>query len=96
LPPLEAGEKNNMNKSMIGALVVAMALLPSFASAASFAYDVPALSSEDYDVTGTNPTLDQDQGIAAITNVQDMGSFLRVTVTCSSLLVACLGDIVTQ
>lgn len=58
-----------MNKSLIGALVVAMALLPSFASAYSTPYDVIVGNTDRYFVPGTLlvvPTLTQTEGTASI------------------------------
>lgn len=74
-----------MNKSLIGALVVAMALLPSFASAASTAYDVDIGDKEVYFVPGTltvEPSLDEDAGEAEITSAIFLGTEWRVEVMC--------------
>lgn len=88
-----------MNKSLIGALVVAMALLPSFASATTTAYDVDIGMTESYNapgVVGTAPTLSQATGTASILNAQFVVDHWVVLVRCSSQSSAdCTGDIVT-
>jgi hypothetical protein len=97
---IEAGEPNNMKNSILmGALVLAMALLPSFASATTTAYNVGIGMSELYNAPGVStvsPTLDQDQGDAFIANSQFVLDHWEVLVTCRvTSSVDCLGDIVT-
>lgn len=86
-----------MNKSLIGAIVVAMALLPSFASATNTAYDVPAGMSLPYVVDGTEsvlPTLDEDNGDAEIRDPSFALGKWSLHVECISL-VDCDGFIVS-
>jgi len=74
-----------MNKTLIGALVVSMALLPSIASAASTPYFVEIDSSKVYVVAGTllvEPTLQQDAGNAEIVSAVFLGTQWRVEVMC--------------
>lgn len=89
-----------MNKTMIGALIVAMALLPSFASAATTAYLVDEDDFEIYEVSGSLlvvPTLDQDEGSAAITSANFNSGTMKWTVRVDCLDSStgrCTGDIV--
>jgi len=74
-----------MKKSLIGALVVTMALLPSFASATSTAYDVEIDDAKVYFVDGTlnvQPSLDQTAGEAEIVSAVFLGTQWRVEVMC--------------
>lgn len=87
-----------MNKSLIGALVVAMALLPSFASAASFPYDVEIGDMEKYTVLGSSPTLSQTTGDAFIDHTEVVApGVLDVWVKCrDTSSVDCTGNILTS
>lgn len=88
-----------MNKSMIGALVIAMALLPSFASATNTAYDVNVGMVKLYQAPGVSsvaPTLAQSQGLAQIASSSFVVDHWEVFVECRANSPArCLGDIVT-
>lgn len=88
-----------MNKSLIGALVVAMALLPSFASATTTAYDVPIGDTKVYFVPGslgTTPTLQQSVGSASIVSSVFLVNQWRVEVMChEDSPDDCEGDIVS-
>lgn len=90
-----------MNKSLIGALVVAMALLPSFASATSTPYDVAVGDHKVYNVpgtSGTQPTLSQTTGTAQILSATFDSSTMTwdVDVACvASTTLSCTGNIVS-
>lgn len=88
-----------MKKSLIGALVVTMALLPSFASATNTAYDVEIGQLENYVVPGTllvEPTLSQTHGDAMIDDKLFLGAAWSVDVRClSTSSVDCDGFIVS-
>lgn len=88
-----------MNKSMIGALVLTMALLPSFASATNTAYDVDIGMFEQYFAPGVlsvEPTLSQSAGSAEISEKVFLGTQWLVEVHCfSNSPVDCEGNIVT-
>ena len=87
------------NSILMGSLVVAMALLPSFASAATTAYDVVGGDVEVYLVPGSmnvQPSLDEKQGDAEIVSAVFLGTQWRVEVEClESAPTHCLGDIVS-
>lgn len=88
-----------MNKSMIGALVIAMALLPSFASATASPYFERIGEKHNYTVPGVlnvEPVLDQDAGNARMNSKVFLGTQWLVEVEClSTSLVDCSGDIVS-
>ena len=75
------------NSMMMGALVLAIALVPSFASAASTSYAVDIGMTKNYLVPGTllvQPTLDQDHGEAEIVSAVFLGTQWSVDVRCKS------------
>lgn len=86
-------------KSILTALVTATALVQfaGLAAAASTPYDVAIGQFENYVVSGANPSLDQDTGMAEISDVTPLaGGLLLVEVHCfSNSAVDCTGDIVT-
>ena len=89
------------NSILMGALVLAMALLPSFASATATPYLVSEGNFDTYQVPGTLlvvPTLDQDEGNAVITSASfdDQQMKWTVQVSCvSSDTDRCTGDIIS-
>lgn len=87
------------NSILTGALVLAMALTPSFASATNTAYDVDIGMTTRYFAPGVlavEPTLSQSAGSAEIAQKVFLGTQWLVDVHClSTSSVDCLGNIVT-
>lgn len=87
------------NSIFLGSLVIAMALIPSFASATNTAYSVDIGMSKLYNAPGVAtvlPTLSQSQGSAQIVAKQFVVDHWEVLVGCDSDSPAnCLGNIVT-
>ena len=87
------------NSILMGALVLAMALTPSFASATNTAYDVDIGMSKLYSAPGVStvsPTLSQSQGDAAILGSEFVVDHWEVLVGCNAFsALRCLGNIVT-
>lgn len=90
-----------MKKSLIGAVVVAMTLLPSFAAATSTPYDVLVGNTDPYVVPGTLllvPTLSQTEGTASIVSATFDGTAMEWTVriACASSGTGhCKGNIIS-
>lgn len=86
---------------LMGALVLAVALLPSFAAATSTPYDILVDDFEVFEVPGTllnPPTLSQTEGNAVITSATYDGGTMKwtVRVDCiSSSTGHCKGDLVS-
>jgi hypothetical protein len=90
-----------MQKSLVGALVIAMALLPSFASATSTPYNVDLADHKVYNVpgtAGTQPTLSQSTGTAEILSATFNSVTMKwaVDVACvASTSLVCTGNIIS-
>lgn len=75
------------NSILLGTLVIAMALVPSFAAATNTAYAEVIGGKGSYTVPGTllvMPTLSQDHGTAQINNPVFLGTSWSLEVECLS------------
>lgn len=93
-------QSNMKNSTLMGALVIAIALVPSFASASTFTPYAELIGQKHtYTALGVQsvmPTLSQAHGTAQINNPQFVGTAWVLEVEClASSPVNCDGNIVT-